>query len=125
MTIKEKRAKLKQYCNRQDTCRNCKCEYDPYEACYSGSDEHMLKNYQRVFGAENDTKNPYWDHICALSERQRAKGIETYGHGLENNPAAMLKRIEHLQEELIDGLMYCEWIKDKLTELEGKSNDQV
>lgn len=67
--------------------------------------------------------NPYWERICKLSERQRVKGMETYGQGLESNPAAMLKRIEHLQEELIDGLMYCEWIKDKLIELEGVKDD--
>lgn len=66
-------------------------------------------------------KNPYWERICKLSEQQRAKGMETYGQGLESNPAAMLKRIEHLQEELIDGLMYCEWIKDKVMELEGNT----
>lgn len=61
--------------------------------------------------------NPYWERICKLSDRQRAKGLEKYGLGLESNPGAILERIEHLQEELIDGLMYCEWIKDKLMEL--------
>lgn len=65
-------------------------------------------------------ENPYWERICELSDAQRAKGMETYGQGIEDNPAAMLKRIEHLQEELIDALYYCEWIKDKL-ELEGGS----
>ena len=69
--------------------------------------------------------NPYWERICNLSDRQRAKGMEKYGHGLESNPAAILKRIEHLQEELLDGLMYCEWIKDKLMELEKEKHDQV
>ena len=64
--------------------------------------------------------NPYWKRICKLSDAQRKKGMETYGQGLESNPAAMLKRIEHLQEELVDALMYCEWIKDKLG-LEGGS----
>ena len=58
--------------------------------------------------------NPYWERICKLSEKQRAKGMETYGQGLENNTAAMLKRIEHLEEELVDALMYCEWMKDNL-----------
>ena len=64
------------------------------------------------------SQNPYWERICNLADKQRAKGIETYGQGIECNPAAMLKRIEYLQEELIDGLMYCEWIKDML-KLEG------
>ena len=56
--------------------------------------------------------NPYWGNICAIAERQRKKGIETYGKGLEMNPADVITRIEHLQEELIDALMYCEWIKE-------------
>ena len=69
--------------------------------------------------------NPYWERICKLSAKQRAKGLETYGQGLESNPAAMQKRIEHLQEELIDALMYCEWMKDKLTEMEGENHGNL
>lgn len=65
-------------------------------------------------------ENPYWERICKLSERQRAKGVETYGQGLESNPAALVKRFEYLEEELIDALMYCEWIKDKLEAITGK-----
>ena len=56
--------------------------------------------------------NPYWKNICAIAERQRAKGIATYGQGIEMNPADVITRIEYLQEELVDALMYCEWIKD-------------
>lgn len=62
--------------------------------------------------------NPYWENICKIAEKQRAKGIETYGTGIENNPAEILTRIEYLQEELIDGLMYCEWIKDYIRRAE-------
>ena len=58
--------------------------------------------------------NPYWKNICAIAEKQRAKGIATYGQGIEMNPADAVTRIEYLQEELIDALMYCEWIKDQL-----------
>ena len=61
-----------------------------------------------------EKNNPYWERICEIADKQRDKGMETYGQGLEMNPADMIERIEHLQEELIDGLMYCEWIKDKL-----------
>ena len=60
--------------------------------------------------------NPYWERISAISERQRAKGIQTYGQGLESNPSAILTRLTYLEEELIDGLMYIEWIKDKIKE---------
>jgi len=56
--------------------------------------------------------NPYWERITKLAERQRAKGMSKYGYGLEMNPADILERINHLQEELIDALMYCEWIKE-------------
>ena len=58
--------------------------------------------------------NPYWDKINAIAERQRKKGMATYGQGLEKNPADVVTRLEYLQEELIDALMYCEWIKESL-----------
>ena len=61
-------------------------------------------------------KNPYWDNISALSERQRKKGIETYGRGLEDDTADMMTRIERIQEELIDALMYLEHLKEKVVE---------
>lgn len=62
-------------------------------------------------------ENPYWDHITEMADRQRAKGISTYGQGLElfNTPNAV-QRIEYIQEELIDALMYLEWAKEKLKE---------
>lgn len=65
--------------------------------------------------------NPYWDRITEIANRQRAKGIATYGQGLEqfSFPDTVL-RIEYIQEELIDALMYLEWAKEKLKE--GVSN---
>ena len=56
--------------------------------------------------------NPYWENIEAIADRQRQKGIDTYGQGLEENPADMVTRLTYLEEELIDALMYCEWIKE-------------
>jgi hypothetical protein len=56
--------------------------------------------------------NPYWNNICDIAEKQRAKGLATYGKGIEKNTAALITRIEYLEEELVDALMYCEWIKD-------------
>lgn len=63
--------------------------------------------------------NPYWNNICAIADRQRQKGMETYGKGLEDNNADVITRIEYLEEELVDALMYCEWIKDQI----GGEND--
>lgn len=68
-----------------------------------------------------EPENPYWEKICELADKQRSKGIGKYGKGLEYNSADAIARINHLQEELIDGLMYCEWIKEKLSELEGEN----
>ena len=60
--------------------------------------------------------NPYWNRICAIADKQRAKGISTYGQGIESNPMGIVERLEYLEEELIDGLMYIEHIKEWLRE---------
>ena len=62
----------------------------------------------------NTADNPYWANIEAIAARQRQKGIDTYGQGLEANQADIMTRLTYLEEELVDALMYCEWIKEKL-----------
>lgn len=62
--------------------------------------------------------NPYWKRICGLSERQREKGMETYGKGLEDNPLSAVERLTYLEEELIDSLMYIEHIKAGMEEVQ-------
>ena len=57
----------------------------------------------------------YLDRIIARFKSQRKKGIDKYGQVLENNHAPMLERIEHLAQELTDGLMYIEWMKERAT----------
>ena len=75
--------------------------------------EHAREVFDKAMSDyANSKENPYWKNITRIAERQRAKGIRTYGKGLEDNPASMLTRIEHLEEELIDALMYLEWIKE-------------
>ena len=64
----------------------------------------------------NKSDNPYWERICSLSERQRKKGMETYGQGLESNPMSIVERLTYLEEELIDSLMYIEHIKEFFNE---------
>ena len=63
---------------------------------------------------KSNTANPYWERITATAERQREKGLREYGQGLEAHPADIVTRLNYLEEELIDALMYCEWIKEKL-----------
>lgn len=56
--------------------------------------------------------NGYWMNICKMNAHQEAKGLEKYGEPLEENTTlTTVQRIEHLQEELIDGLKYCEHLK--------------
>ena len=75
--------------------------------------EQAYKNgYAKGFEDGKKADNPYWERVTAIAQRQRDKGISTYGQGIEKNPADIIKRIEYLQEELVDALMYCEWIKD-------------
>ena len=65
----------------------------------------------------NTADNPYWASIEAIADRQRQKGIDTYGQGLEENPADMVTRLTYLEEELIDALMYIEWAKDYIAHI--------
>lgn len=95
-------------CERSGLCNDC-------EFCDDQGGEYI--------NDDDSTGNPYWERVCALANMQRAKGIQTYGQGLESNPADIMKRFAHLEEELIDALMYCEWIKDKLMEREGEKHD--
>ena len=61
--------------------------------------------------------NPYWQNIQDIADRQRKKGIDTYGQGLEENPEDMVTRLTYLEEELIDALMYIEWAKDYIAHI--------
>lgn len=59
----------------------------------------------------------YWQNICLINARQEAKGKEKYGEPLEDNTTlTTVQRIEHLQEELIDGLKYAEHLKQIATD---------
>lgn len=54
----------------------------------------------------------YVKNIIDLLERQRGKGIAKYGQILEDNTTlSRVQRVEHIEEELIDALMYAEHIK--------------
>jgi uncharacterized Fe-S cluster-containing MiaB family protein len=59
----------------------------------------------------------YFKQITNLYERQKAKGLRKYGHTLEDfTSQSFLERIEYLEEELFDGLMYLQWIKELINE---------
>lgn len=57
-------------------------------------------------------KHPYRMAVEKLLDRQEEKGIFKYGVTLDKNTTLTgTQRIEHLEEELIDALMYCEHLK--------------
>ena len=52
----------------------------------------------------------YWARISAIKDKQTAKGVE------ENTDISPIKRLTMLEEELIDGLMYIEHLKECIKE---------
>lgn len=110
----------------QQDCHNCKYTdvaliREPCVKCRNTVSVNNVLHHEMPFLWEpKEDYNPYWERICAIADRQRAKGIQTYGQGIEKNPMDIVKRIEYLEEELIDALMYCEWIKEYIYNLEGK-----
>lgn len=122
MSISKKRQKVTYYCQTTD-CNTCvlrgQWEHQfgakGLETCLDigAADESELDDAIQLISG-----NPYWFRISQMAERQRAKGIAAYGQGLEDNtqPDA-LTRIEYIQEELIDGLMYLEWLKEKMKDV--------
>lgn len=66
----------------------------------------------------------YWSRISKINARQEEKGLGKYGQPLEENVTLNREqRIEHLEEELIDGLKYCEHLKAVLGEDGMTAND--
>ncbi len=102
-----------QYCS-SILCKDVEC------ATVRNTINKEINTVQKVI--EKTENNPYWDNISKIAEKQREKGIRSYGMGLEENTWDIEKRIQYLEEELIDALMYCEWIKDYLSKQKVKEN---
>lgn len=59
----------------------------------------------------------YWKRISDIKDAQTAKGVEEYGQTLEENTSITpIERLTMLEEELIDGLMYIEHLKECIEE---------
>lgn len=66
----------------------------------------------------------YWNNICEMQKKQTEKGVRTYGQTLEENTSMTdIERLEYLEEELIDGLMYIEHLKVKLNNYNSIKNE--
>lgn len=124
MTLQEKRVILNRYCFSVDDCDNCKLaiggwsvEDDEYHCpVIANSPENDLDRAIAIINCESavtsDARPDYWGEVCKIQKRQTEKGLEKYGQRLEDNhDLTMTERLEYLEEELIDGLMYIEHIK--------------
>lgn len=52
--------------------------------------------------------------LCLEIAQRQARGIAKYGTTLEDNPALLIERVQHLKEELLDAANYSQWIIDRL-----------
>lgn len=90
--------------------------------------EHVLKLYktdeEKTVKNTDGQKSPYRRNIEDLLRRQEEKGLKKYGVTLDQNVTLTEKqRIEHIEEELIDGLMYCEHLKEAVEDPGWTAND--
>lgn len=53
-------------------------------------------------------------------ERRQMRGIQKYGVTLSQNMAELEARLQHMKEELLDGVMYCQWAINKIREKNEK-----
>lgn len=128
MTFAQKRELVGEYCRGE--CNDCPLLNEPWDHFYkhrpcldiSLADEAELDRALALFNAPKPEAAPvepdpdrrdYWANVCAIQKRQTEKGIRTYGQRLEDNKSLTpLQRLEYLEEELIDALMYIEHIKE-------------
>lgn len=110
-------------CDAVGFCDNCpiaKSQYGPVYCRtheFKDMDKADLMLYAGIVGFKYDGSDPeprpdYWSEICKIQARQTEKGVKKYGRRLEDNEdLGVIERLEYLEEELIDGLMYIEHIK--------------
>ena len=74
-----------------------------------------VKAFPEEENVHADTGNRYIDNVNMLMKRQEAKGLATYGQLLQDNKEmSVIDRIEYLEEELVDALMYMEHLKESI-----------
>ena len=77
-----------------------------------------VKAFPEEENVHADTGNRYIDNVNMLMKRQEAKGLATYGQLLQDNKEmSVIDRIEYLEEELVDALMYMEHLKESVKDI--------
>jgi len=54
--------------------------------------------------------DPIVDAVCAKLQARSAVGLKKYGTTLADNVATVKEKLTHIQEELMDGANYVEWL---------------
>lgn len=65
------------------------------------------------------SKDPIVESVVAKLRARSEFGRVKYGMTLSQTPAEIRDRINHLQQELMDGANYCEWLLEKLDEIDA------
>lgn len=95
----------------EEKCSNCF-----YNNLFS--DEDPCNKCMTPFGKRTKWKpniGKFWEKITDIYLQQKKKGLANYGQTLEENKTPDLnERLRMLQEEMVDALMYIEWIKEKI-----------
>ena len=132
MTLSEKQNALTEFCGTRSSFEGCdgcplsneseKWSIPTSLGCpaFFYSPENELDKAMKIAGLVPG-KAKYWSRVCEMQKRQTEKGLNKYGQVLEDNTNMTIReRLEYLEEELIDGLMYLEHIKELLTKNEGQ-----
>lgn len=64
-------------------------------------------------------KNLILRNVQQLLEKQTKKGIEKYGTTVNPGDYTFVEWLEHLQQELVDAVVYCETLKFKYAHLKA------
>ena len=59
--------------------------------------------------------DPIVDAVCDKFQARSAIGIKKYGTTLADSNAPMEERLTHLQEELMDAVLYMQRLKEEIT----------
>lgn len=116
---------LEDFCEARDSCKGCPLFKLIRDDCdFETMSPEILATAVRCAGLEVEidketpVRSDYWANVCEIQKKQTKKGLEKYGQRLEDNVSlSPIERLEYLEEELIDGLMYIEHIKACLRDL--------
>lgn len=90
-------------------CELCFCGLDGAVFGYNG-----ILSGDDLVQAEEHPSQSIADRICAEIQLRAEAGLKKYGMPLDDNPAAILERLQHIKEELMDAIGYIQWAQDKL-----------